>query len=707
MVLLVSSAAACDPPTTVTISPLDLVIGSGDGQFGVVGNQLALPLRVVVQSAITQQPRRGVNVQWDVTQGGATIVGTAMTVTDSTGSTEVRVRLGAGPGAVGVRARIADQPSAYAEFGLFAVTQPTVASIAPGSTITGDTVVLTGTSFSPVPEQNVVLFSGIRGRVVTASPTALGVIVPRCLPVGDIRVHMQLGTVASTDTVTLAVTGGTVVESLPVGGVIDVADDGGFECHALPGTGGATYLVVVYSASTVGAARHPYRLTALTTPGPLATPVGAAAALPHGQATRPADPQAVWDQHLRSLEGDLIRARVREAAPVPPAATAPAGGPAAVPAVGERRTFSVLNAQGSFDQVGAIAEWVGTRAAIFVDTLAPPGGFNLGELATFAARFDQVIHPQVTSNFGSASDLDGNERVVVLFTPAVNRLTPPAAAGFIGGFFYGVDLLPSTPGSNAGEVFYSLVPDPTGIHGNPRSKSLVAGVVPAILAHEFQHMVHFNERILVRGAATQEALWLSEGLAQMAEEVVARAYQWLGDSASDSIFRSGTRARARLYLADPDTVSLIVTTGQGSLPERGAGFLHVLYLDDRFGAGILGRLTRTKNTGVGNVEAESGVLWPALVADAWSAAYLDGLPAGTAPNAYPTVDLRGFLAPFPLAPTTITAAGLQATGALWSSSAAYYRVNTVGAPVALRLGGERGGPSPAQSVLRLRIVRLS
>jgi hypothetical protein len=211
----------------------------------------------------------------------------------------------------------------------------------------------------------------------------------------------------------------------------------------------------------------------------------------------------------------------------------------------------------------------------------------------------------------------------------------------------------------------------------------------------------------VRGAASQEALWLSEALAQMAEEVVARAYEWLGDTASDSIFRSGTRARARRYLERPDTVSLIVTTGQGSLPERGAGFLHLLYVDDRFGGGILGRLTRTTRTGVANVEAETGATWQNLVADWWSAVYLDGLPAGAPPRAYPTVDVRGFLGnSFPLAPTAITAAGLRASGSLWSGAAAYYIVDT-GTTVGLRLGGEAGGPSPTQSVLRMRIVRVS
>lgn len=703
----VVALASCNSETVIATMPLDLLIGSGDGQFGVVGSQLPNPLRVAVQSATTGQPRAGVTVLWDVTEGGAALVGVTTTVTDSTGSTEIRVRLGATPGPVGVRARIADQPNVAVEFRLVGVSQPTLSSLAPSSVAAGDTITLSGANFSPVSAQNVVLFSGIRGRVVAATSTSLDVVVPRCLPAIGVEVHMQLGIVASADTLPLSITGGSLLTPLRVGDVIDVADDGGFECYALEGGAGVSYLTVVYSASTVGAVRYPYRLTALASQGALPTPEPAQAPdLRVAAAQPPADPQSAWELHLRELEGELIRGGARRADEV----QGPAGvGPAAAPPVlGDRRTFTVLNAQGTFDTVGAVARWVGSQGAIFVDTLAPAGGFNEAELAAFAARFDQVIHPEVTSAFGDASDLDGNGRVVILMTPVVNRMTPRGSSGFIGGFFYGLDLLPTRTGSNAGEIFYALVPDPTGIHSDARSKAQVTRVVPAILAHEFQHMVHFNERVLKRGAS-QESVWLSEALAQMAEELVARAYDGVDAFAADTLFRDGTRVRSRRYLQRTDTVSVIVATGQGSLPERGAGFLNMLYVDDRIGGDILGRLTRTTRTGVANVEAESGLRWPDLVGDWWSALYLDQLAAGVGPMAYPTVDLRSFLGnPFPLTPTLIDLAGLDRAGALWSSSASYFVVMPgQGETTTIRLGGEAGGPSAAQAVLRMRIVRVS
>jgi hypothetical protein len=686
---------------------LQLVIGSGDGQFGVVGTQLPTPLRAVVRSAATGQPRREVTVLWDVTAGGATLIGATTVTTDSAGVAEIRVRLGPVAGAVGVRARVPDQ-GAGVDFQLFGVDRPTLTSLNPTDAAAGDTITLVGTNFSPVALQDVVLFSGVRGHVVAATASSLRVEVPRCLPARDVDVHVQLGTVASSDTLDLTVTRGGTSSVLQVGQVVDVADDQGLACHLLPGGAGVSYLTLVYSASTVGAARHPFRLTALSSSG---GPVAVAGARPRRAADAVAgelgDRQADWDEHLRSLEGVAIRQRTTTESGA--GAEAPAAvSPAAVPVLGEMRSFNVLNPQGGFDRVGAVARSIGSRGAIFVDTLAPAGGFTTGELDALTARFDQVIEPRVTATFGSASDLDANGRIVILLTPAVNRLTPSGSSSFIGGFFYGIDLLPGNEDSNAAEVFYAMVPDPNGVQGNVRTKSAVANVIPAILAHEFQHMVHFNERILVRDAPSQEALWLSEALAQMAEEMVRRDYVALADTAGQRMFRDGTRTRARQYLQRPDTVSVIVTTGQGSLPERGAGFLNLLYVEDQLDGDVLERLTKTTLTGVANVEAVTGAEWRDLIADWWAAMYLDQPQPVQGPLQYPDFDLVGFLSPFPLSPTPIGSTGAAVTGSLWSSSVAYYLLTPgPGVTMAVRLGGDAGGASQPQAALRLRIVRVS
>ena len=705
--------AACNSTgTTIQLPPLEVLIASGDGQFGVVNEDVGSPLRVVVRSEATEAPRKDVSVLWEVTQGSASVVGVATTVTDSTGSTEIRIRMGGAPGEVRVRASVADQMGANATFQLFGVNRPTLVDVAPDAVEAGATVTLIGNDFSPVATQNVVLFSGIRGVVVSATQTALEVQVPTCLPARDVDVSVQLGAVPSLASVPLTVTGGGQVAALQPGEALDVADDAGLACHALEGGTGAEYLALVYSASPVGAAKHPFELSLLSSVPP--SPGVAPAPTPPAELVAPPDPfwpslQEAWDQRLRTLEDPLVRAgRPGGLSGAGPARV----GPAAVPAVGEVRTFNVLDSSGGFDQVTAQAEYVGTHAAIFVDVTAPPpqeGGLAAADLASLAARFDEVIHPTVTTAFGAASDIDANQRIIILFTPAVNRLTPRNSSGFIGGFFYGVDLLTESTGSNQGEIFYALVPDPSGQYSDAHTKTQVLQSVPAVLAHEFQHMVHFNERVLVRNAGNQEALWLSEALAQMAEELVARVYAGVGDDQSATLFRVGAVQRARRYLRGPDTVSVVVTAGQGSLAERGAGFLDMLWLEDQRGSGILGDLTKTTRTGVANVEAQTGEPWPDLLADWWAATYLDGPGPETGPLTYPTIDLRAYLgSTFPLDPGPIGPGDARESGSLWSSSVRYYLVSPpVGGTLSVRLGGESGGPSAPQSALRLRVIRLS
>jgi hypothetical protein len=737
MVVCAIVAAACGTgPTSVTLPPLEVLIASGDSQYGTAGQTLPVPLQVHVRAITTELPHRGANVAWTVVSGGAAIEGVTSTVTDSTGGTQVRVRLGSTLGSVTVRAAVQGQQRASALFRLFTVDQPTLEGVEPTSADPGTSVTLSGTNFSPHAEQNVVLFSGVRGPVTGATSTQLEVTVPTCLPARQVEVTVQLGTVAS-GSASLTVGPGGDLLSMPVRGTFDSTDDDGLTCVTVPGEGGASYLVAVHAASSVGAATHPYRLTGLAATGPLlaadparTSPRGyvgtridarrtAADAwqrfvdgrlLEPGEA--PNDVQGLWDGYLREREAQLTRDRAgflsepRVIQSPKEMATSVVSG---VPAVNERRTFQVFRSAGNFVEVTAVARYVGSLAAFFVDEDTPAGGYDQADLQYFSDLFDQLIHPSVTNAFGTASDLDENDRIVILFSPAVNALTPRGSTGFVGGFFFGVDLLPEATGSNAGEIFYALVPDPEGQFSDPRPKAGLLEITPAIMGHEFQHMVHFNQRVLVRGAAANEAVWLSEGLAQFAEELIARTAAGAGSPEDEvEIFRDGTRIRSRRYLARPDTVSLVISAGSGNLPERGAGFLYLLYLADRFGDGVARDLTATTRTGVSNVEFTTGTEWAPLLSDWWSAVYLDGPDPELGALVYPSVDLKGFLTdPFPLAVTDLGGGDFTRSGSLRSSAVAYYIVNPAsGGSTTLRLGGQGGGVSAPQALMRMRIIRV-
>jgi hypothetical protein len=723
--LLLAVACGSDP-TQVLPGPVEVVVAGGDSQYGTTGQTLTTPLHVVVWSLTTELPVSGRTVSWEVISGDAQIAGPTVAVTDSTGSARATVRLGATVGEVAVRATVQGEGGDFADFRLYTVDRPIldpllVTSVAPGAPLS-----LTGRNFSPDPAQNVVLFSGIRGRVTAASTAALTVTVPGCLPQRSVEVRAQLGSLASEARAVDIEAGGDV--SAPViGDVLDALDPAGYTCLTLPGDGVAEYLVVAQSASAIGSASYPVSIFGLAS-APVASPPaamdGSASVLQPTQvpfrppvseawwsqpfdqvAGQTDDVQGLWDLRLRAIEDEVARAL-----PAPSEEPGPlaASGPARVPDVGERRNFQVFSGTGSFTTVTAVARYVGARAALFVDEASPAGGYTEDDLRYFSDMFDAQIEPVVTGTFGEASDLDGNDRIIILFTPAVNALTPRGAGGFIAGFFFGVDLLPGQSGSNAGEVFYSLVPDPSGTVSDPRPKNALLEVIPAVLGHEFQHMVNFNERVLKLDADGNDAVWLSEALAQYAEELVARSYEDDGDAAVAERFRDGVRNRSRRYLSRPDTVSLIVAFGQGTLPERGAGFLFATYLADRFGADVIGRLTRTTRTGVTNVEAETGTNWAPLLSDWWAATWLDGTGVGSGPLEYPSVDLRAFLTdPFPLVPDPLGGGDFSRTLSLRSSAAKYYIVSPVaGGSTTLRIGGAAGGASVPQAAVQMRVVRI-
>jgi hypothetical protein len=713
MALLILLGACGDEATGPDPAELEVVVVSGSGAFGVVGQELRF--EAVVRQRSDGVPQSGVSVTWTIDSGDASILPDGGSVSDDDGLVWAVVRLGSTPGPVVVRVTVTGTGGATAVLSATVAAHPRLDAVAPASALPGGTIRLTGAGFSARSEDDVVLFSGIRGEVTAASDSVLQVVVPPCLPARDVDVTVQLGTLVS-EASSLALTApGSPTAGLDPGGWLEVEDPSAPSCLGL--SGGHRYLVLASSSSTVAGGRYSTTLRGLT-PAPMAAlrtngARGSEGPMDVGQGqVAGADPErfgAGWETALRIREARLTAGAVATRTGVPERA---AEAPLAAPQVGDRRTFRVLNRDQELEEVTAVVRRVGEEVVLYVDETAPAGGFSDDDLALFAHRFDDVIHPAVTRAFGDESDLDGNGRIVILFTPVVNRLTPRGSDGLVGGFFFGLDLLEGQ-GGNDGEVFYAMVPDPEGIHSDPRTTERVLEAVPAVLAHEFEHMIQFNQRVLLRDAQGIGALWLSEAMAQMAEEEVARAYEERGEPDHAELFRDGNRHRARLYLQDPTDVSLIVVSGSGSLTERGGGWLLVLYLADRWGDSVLQRLVGTTRTGVDNVVSVTGTGWATLLQDWWSALYLDG-PTGDGESyatEYPSVDLRRLVGrpgeAYPLVPRVRGAGDFLESDSLWSASAAYYIVEAppTGSTV-LRLAGPDGAPVAAGSELRLRIVRL-
>src|SRR5256884_1692966 len=174
-----------------------------------------------------------------------------------------------------------------------------------------------------------------------------------------------------------------------------------------------------------------------------------------------------------------------------------ATGPPALGALGSFTVCDTLNCS-SFKNVGARVKAVGAHVAIYVDTLAPTPGLDSADIDTLRQVFDTLLYPLDSTNFGAVSDLDANGVVIALMTPVVNALTTKAActaSGYIAGFFFPPDLDPSAPAfqTNSGEIFYSIVPDPSATQSCTHTSAEVKTGTPGTFAHEFQHMINFAQ----------------------------------------------------------------------------------------------------------------------------------------------------------------------------------------------------------------------
>ena len=707
------------PPTGSSLTDVTLTVVTGDGQFGPPSQFLIDSLTVAVRTQDGDLPADGILVDWEIAAGPVGAQLTPQTSqSDSAGLAGTRVRLGSDLGKYVIRASLRDRPEAFFDFEAWAVLPPTLSGLSSATVSAGGGVTLTGTNFSAIAAHNVVLFSGIAGRVIDGDATWLDVIVPPCLPTRSVDVSVQLGGEASTS-LPLSVTASAGVLNLALGADTALVLEEAPACLKVGSGGAQEYLAVVQSVATIGAARFDYTLTGLRPAAP--TPIASRPVTSRPVASRPQRAsasgderylnraQAAWDVFLREREDFLGRVDS-------------GGGRAArsasglVPMVGDLRDFEVLRADGGFDMVTAKIRTVSGRAILYEDTTAS-GSLSQEDIGLFAGLFDDPIYPVDTSIFGFPSDLDGNGRVAVLFTPSVNRLSAPGSNDFVGGFFFGLDLMPGAEHSNAGEVFYVLVPDPTGEYGNVRNAELIRTLVPPILAHEFQHMIHHNERMIVRGAPNREALWLSEGLAHMAEDLVGEELRSRGRAAEADEYQTGNRKRASLFLTDPSDVSLITAAGQGGLAERGAAWLFLEYLRGQAGSDIVFRsLTWATATGTVNVASVMGRDWADLFSD-WSAA-LELERQVSVRGALPLrnellflgFDLMEALAlggdGFPSTPTVHDSGDFSDQGRLWSSSGAYLLIGTGDGGVAVNLSGLNGGPVPRNSGLRLKFVRL-
>jgi hypothetical protein len=430
-------------------------------------------------------------------------------------------------------------------------------------------------------------------------------------------------------------------------------------------------------------------------------------------------------------------------APEPTSSARPqAAATASPPGMNTRRVFQVCAKTdcSRFDPVVARVRALKSKVAIYVDSLAPAGGLDSTALDSIANTFDQRLYAIDTAAFGRESDIDSNSVVLVLMTNTVNKLIPASACstGFIAGFFFGADLDPAFRNdsrSNKGEIFYSIVADPAGTLSCPHSRLQVEQFVPVTFIHEFQHMISFGQHVLARGG-NGEVLWLNEGFSHYAEELGGRSYAVSPNAVvtdctvgtTECSFYGGDLLNAYDYLDSTSRHFLLPTAGIGSLAERGAAWLFVRYVVDKYAAGstmgdwntLTRALVGTSQTGAQNITAVTGDPFTTVVSR-WALATYVTDQAGAPPELqYDSWRLRAvytslhtqrpntFKNFYPLVPTISAGRDVSLSGTLRAGSGIYHRATQPpGDPgFTLSFTAPTGAPINPATLPRLNVIRL-
>src|SRR3989344_370726 len=191
-------------------------------------------------------------------------------------------------------------------------------------------------------------------------------------------------------------------------------------------------------------------------------------------------------------------------------------------------------------------------------------------LNDLTAEFSGNIYPTLTSVFGSEwrPGVDGDNKITLLF----HAMKEGAA-----GYFRSADeyLKLQVPGSNEREMLYLALANIE----NPQVKN--------VLAHEFTHLITFNQKDRLRGVT--EETWLDEARADYAPTILGYGVKYDG---------SNLQGRVRDFLANP---SDSLTEWQGKKHDYGVASVFTHYLVDHYGITVLSDSLKLPSVGIASI----------------------------------------------------------------------------------------------------------
>lgn len=237
---------------------------------------------------------------------------------------------------------------------------------------------------------------------------------------------------------------------------------------------------------------------------------------------------------------------------------------AAPRAVGEQQNFWVHDLDtNENNQVLATLRYITPHVYFWVqDDL----DIKESEMKALVDAFENEMYPTNREFFGSewSPGIDGDEHIYILYARGL---------GFsVAGYFSSADSThPLIQEYSNGHEMFLFNADNTPLGGD---------YAYSVLAHEFQHMIHWNNDL-------NETSWLNEGSSELA--VLLNGYS--------------TGGFDTLYIANPDLQLNDWPNDQNATsPHYGAGFLFMTYFLDRFGEEATQLLVKDPANGLDSVD---------------------------------------------------------------------------------------------------------
>ncbi|MDL5039756.1 Ig-like domain-containing protein [Heyndrickxia coagulans] len=178
---------------------------------------------------------------------------------------------------------------------------------------------------------------------------------------------------------------------------------------------------------------------------------------------------------------------------------------------GDSKSFYVQNLEtNEFSSISATLLYSGAHANVWVNN----NDITEDEATLLGNEFDNKIYRLDVDNFGLPSDVDQNGKVNILCYDIQDGFS--GSGGYVAGYFSPRDLYNDSY-SNESEIFYI---DTYPLMGMSATKDVSQAY--STLAHEFQHMINFNQKVFVQGLTDMDT-WMDEGLSMAAEQIYTGA----------------------------------------------------------------------------------------------------------------------------------------------------------------------------------------